>query len=132
MEEPAYISNVVSPEQYMGYRQRSFEDMEKTRPIIREANGEYEGIVGRGYGVIEAVDTEGAEIVLATSGAMTSTARVAIASLRAKGVAAGLLKMKALRPFPREEVREALKACRRWRCSTGTSPSATGASGARS
>ena len=39
---------------------------------------------------------------------MTSTARVAVAAMRANGVAAGLLKLKALRPFPREEVREAL------------------------
>ena len=50
-----------------------------------------------------------AEIVLVTSGAMTSTARVAIESLRDKGYKAGLLKMKAFRPFPTEEVQEALK-----------------------
>ena len=40
---------------------------------------------------------------------MTSTARVAIGSLREKGLKAGLLKMKAFRPFPTEEVREVLK-----------------------
>ena len=58
--------------------------MERARPVIEQANKEYKEIVGRGYGVIEAVDTEDAEIVLATSGAMTSTARVAIASLQGK------------------------------------------------
>jgi len=109
IEDPAFISSVVSPEQYMGYRERSFADMEKTRPIIREANREYQEIVGRGYGVVEPVDTDDADIVLVTSGAMTSTARVAIASLRAKGHKAGLLKIKAFRPFPTEEVQEALK-----------------------
>ena len=41
-DAPAYISNVVNPEQYMGYRQRSFEDMDATRPIIREVNEDYE------------------------------------------------------------------------------------------
>jgi pyruvate/2-oxoacid:ferredoxin oxidoreductase alpha subunit len=109
IEEPAYIANVVSPEQYMGYRQNSFEDMEKTRPVIREVNREYKEIIGRGYDAVEAVDTEGAEIVLATSGAMTSTARVAVWALRDKGYKVGLLKMKAFRPFPTEEVQEALK-----------------------
>ena len=108
-EDPAYVANVVNPEQYMAYRQRSFEDMERARPVIREVNREYKEIVGRGYGMVEAVNTEGAEIVLATSGAMTSTARVAIESLREKGVKAGLLKMKGFRPFPTEEVQEALK-----------------------
>ena len=109
IEDPAYVNNVVNPEQYMGYRQRSFEDMEKTRPIIREVNERYQRIIGRGYGVVEPLNCDGAEIVLVTSGAMTSTARVAIDSLREKGLAAGLLKLKAFRPFPTEEVQEVLK-----------------------
>ena len=109
IEDPAYVNNVVNPEQYMGYRQRSFEDMEKTRPIIREVNERYQRIIGRGYGVVEPLNCDGAEIVLVTSGAMTSTARVAIESLREKGLAAGLLKLKAFRPFPTEEVQEVLK-----------------------
>jgi pyruvate/2-oxoacid:ferredoxin oxidoreductase alpha subunit len=108
-EDPAYIANVVNPEQYMGYRQRSFEDMEKTRSVIKEANEEYQRIIGRGYDVVEAVSTADAEIVLVTSGAMTSTARVAIQSLRDNGLRVGLLKMKAFRPFPTQEVQEILK-----------------------
>ena len=50
-----------------------------------------------------------AEIVLVTSGAMTSTARVAVQSLREKGVRAGLLKIKTFRPFPWQEVQEVLR-----------------------
>jgi pyruvate/2-oxoacid:ferredoxin oxidoreductase alpha subunit len=108
-EDPAYIANVVNPEQYMGYRQRSFEDMEATRSVIKTANEEYQRIIGRGYDVVETVSTDDAEIVLVTSGAMTSTARVAIQSLRDKGLRVGLLKMKAFRPFPTQEVQNALK-----------------------
>lgn len=107
--DPAYVTNdVVNGEHYMEFKQTSFEDMEKTRPVIEGVNREYEEAFGRGYGVIETVDTDDAEIVLATSGAMTSTARTAVASLRSKGVKAGLLKLKAFRPFPTEEVRAAL------------------------
>ena len=109
IHNPAYLSNVVSPEQFMQYRQRSFEDMEKAKPMIREIDQDYRQVFGRGYGMVEAVDTDGAEIVLVTSGAMTSTARVAIQSLRNKGYKAGLLKIKAFRPFPWQEVQEVLK-----------------------
>ncbi len=108
-DDPAYVANVVNPTQYMVYRQRSFEDMERSRPVIREVDEEYRKLLGRGYGVVEAVRTEDAEVVLVTSGAMTSTARVAIEALRDRGVKAGLLKMKALRPFPTAEVQELLK-----------------------
>jgi pyruvate/2-oxoacid:ferredoxin oxidoreductase alpha subunit len=109
IQNPAYLANVVSPSQFMQYRQRSFDDMEKARQVIEETDREYRKIVGRGYGLVEAVGTEDAEIVLVTSGAMTSTARVAIQSLRDKGCRAGLLKIKAFRPFPTREVQEILK-----------------------
>lgn len=109
IHNPAYIANVVSADQYMQYRQRTFEDMEKAKPIIKEADREYRKIVGRGYDMVEALDTDNADIVLVTSGAMTSTARMAIQSLRDKGYKAGLLKMKTFRPFPTKEVQEVLK-----------------------
>jgi pyruvate/2-oxoacid:ferredoxin oxidoreductase alpha subunit len=109
VKNPAYVGNVVSPEAYMVFRQRSFDDMEKTRSVIKRVNEEYKQVMGRGYDEIEAVNTEGADIVLVTSGAMTSTARVAIQSLRERGIKAGLLKMKAFRPFPTREVQAVLK-----------------------
>jgi pyruvate/2-oxoacid:ferredoxin oxidoreductase alpha subunit len=109
IHNPAYIANVINADQYMQYRQRIFEDMEKAKPLIKEVDREYRKIFGRGYDMIETVNTDDAEIVLVTSGAMTSTARMAIQSLRDKGYKAGLLKMKAFRPFPTAEVQEALK-----------------------
>jgi len=109
IEDPAYVANVVSPEQYMQFRQTSYEDMETAKGVIRQVNKEYGEIFGRSYGPIETVNIDDAEIVLVTSGAMTSTSRVAIQSLRDKGVKAGLLKMKVLRPFPTQEVQDALK-----------------------
>jgi pyruvate/2-oxoacid:ferredoxin oxidoreductase alpha subunit len=107
-ENPAYISNVVSPAQFRRFRQRSFEDMEKARPLIRDIDEDYRRQFGRGYGLVEAVAAADAEVVLVTSGAMTGTARVAVRALRERGVRAGLLKIKAFRPFPGEEVRTAL------------------------
>ena len=109
IHNPAYVSNVVSPIQFMRYRQKSFEDMEKAKSLIREIDQDYGQVFGRGYGMIEAVDTVDAEIVLVTSGAMTGTARVAVQSLRDKGVRAGLLKIKTFRPFPWQEVQEVLR-----------------------
>ena len=83
--------------------------MEKARPLIQAVDEEYRQRFGRGYGLVEAVETGEAEIVLVTSGAMTGTARVAVQALRDRGVRVGLLKIKAFRPFPREEVQAALQ-----------------------
>jgi pyruvate/2-oxoacid:ferredoxin oxidoreductase alpha subunit len=107
-EDPAYVISVVNPPEYFRLRQNSFIDMELSRPVIAAADREYMELTGRGYGVIETTNTADAEVVLVTSGAMTSTARVAIESLRQKGCKAGLLKIKGFRPFPTSEIRQAL------------------------
>mgnify|MGYP000892592145 FL=1 len=62
----------------------------------------------RRYGAVEAVRCEDAEIVLVTSGTVTSTARSVIEDLRGRGEKAGLLKIKLFRPFPVDDVRRAL------------------------
>jgi pyruvate/2-oxoacid:ferredoxin oxidoreductase alpha subunit len=105
---PSLVAGVVDASRYFQFRQRSFGDMEKAKIVIKDADEEYKEAFGRGYGLIEAVDVQDAEVVLVTSASITSTARVALESLRKKGHRAGLLKIKTFRPFPAEEVQEVL------------------------
>lgn len=109
VNKPTFVASVVNAEQYSHFRQKTYDAMEMARDTIREVNDEYKARTGRGYGPVESVNTENAEIVLVTSGSITSTARVALQSLREKGHRVGLLKIRAFRPFPVEEVQEALK-----------------------
>jgi pyruvate/2-oxoacid:ferredoxin oxidoreductase alpha subunit len=110
LNDPAFVSNVVtSGAQFLPFREKAFTDMEKAKEIIREIDGEYRAQFGRGYGMVEAVQTKDAQLVLVTSGSMTSTARMAIDGLRMKGFRVGLLKIKAFRPFPSKEVEGALQ-----------------------
>jgi pyruvate/2-oxoacid:ferredoxin oxidoreductase alpha subunit len=111
VENPAFVSNVVtSSSQFLPFREASFADMEKAKTIISEVDREFEEQFGRGYGMVEAVHTEDAQLVLVTSGSMTGTARMAIDSLRKGGLKIGLLKIKAFRPFPSKEVESALQS----------------------
>jgi pyruvate/2-oxoacid:ferredoxin oxidoreductase alpha subunit len=111
VENPAFVSNVVtSSSQFLPFREASFADMEKAKTIISEVDRKFEEQFGRGYGMVEAVHTEDAQLVLVTSGSMTSTARMAIDSLRKGGLKIGLLKIKAFRPFPSKEVESALQS----------------------
>ena len=64
--------------------------------------------MGRSYGLVEEYRMDDAEVVLVTSGTITSTARDVIDSLREEGQRIGLLKMRVFRPFPIERVRNAL------------------------
>lgn len=77
---------------------------------IKEADVEYKKLFERTYGgLVEQYCCEDADVILVTLGSVTGTARIVVDSLRAKGEKVGLLKLRCLRPFPREEVVDILK-----------------------
>jgi pyruvate ferredoxin oxidoreductase alpha subunit len=61
----------------------------------------------------EQYNWDGADTVLVTSGAVTSTARFVADELGGEGIQVGLLKIKMFRPFPVEEIREILRGSRK-------------------
>ncbi len=63
--------------------------------------------LGRPNDIVEMIDADDAEIVLLTSGSMTSTARVAVKQLRERGEKVGICKIRMFRPFPFDALREA-------------------------
>jgi pyruvate/2-oxoacid:ferredoxin oxidoreductase alpha subunit len=112
-KERSYVANVVNAEQYSHFRQLRSEDMERAKAVAAAVDEEYANAFGRGYGLIEAVATDDAEVVMVTSGSITGTARAAVESLRKQGERVGLLKTRAFRPFPTREIQEALRGVRK-------------------
>jgi pyruvate/2-oxoacid:ferredoxin oxidoreductase alpha subunit len=82
--------------------------MNSVKEIADRVDHEFREEFGRGYGMIEPVMLEDAEIVIVTAGSITSTARLAIKTLREQGHRVGLLKIRLFRPFPVEEIQHAL------------------------
>ncbi len=71
---------------------------------------EYQEIFGRGYGgLIETHMVEDAEVLIVAMGSLASTSRYAVDLLREQGKKVGLVKLRTYRPFPVEELVEALK-----------------------
>jgi pyruvate/2-oxoacid:ferredoxin oxidoreductase alpha subunit len=89
------------------------ESMEKAKVVFRSLVDEFESVFGRRYAPIEPYLTEDAEVLLATVGTITGTARAFVDVARKDGKKVGLLKMKMFRPFPEEEVRQRLKGSKR-------------------
>jgi pyruvate ferredoxin oxidoreductase alpha subunit len=77
--------------------------------VIKEAWADFEKVFGRKYKAVEQYRAEGARTLLLTLGAFGETAMAAVDSLRAKGQSVGLLKLRLWRPFPFEELREAVR-----------------------
>ena len=83
--------------------------MEQAKDIINEVSEEFYKLTGRKYNLFESYKLDDAEIGIVVLNSTAGTAKVAIDSLREKGIKAGLLKPRSFRPLPNLEISEALK-----------------------
>jgi pyruvate/2-oxoacid:ferredoxin oxidoreductase alpha subunit len=106
-ENPCAFGQLVPPGAYMKMRHNIAEAMEESLVCLREIQEEFYRIFQRRYDPVDAICCNDAEIILVTSGTITSTCRLVLQSLRDRGEKIGILKMKLFRPFPVAMVREA-------------------------
>ncbi|MDY6969492.1 MAG: thiamine pyrophosphate-dependent enzyme [Spirochaetota bacterium] len=85
----------------------------KAKSIIKEACKEFEEIFGRKYGLVDAYKVEDAEVVIVSMGCISAVARHLVNEYREKGIALGALKVRVFRPFPDEEIQEALSKAKK-------------------
>jgi pyruvate/2-oxoacid:ferredoxin oxidoreductase alpha subunit len=108
LDNPGYVMPTVNQKQFMEFKRLSQEAMELSLEVIEGIDREFAAVFGRGYGIIDSVNTEDADLVLVTTASITSTARIAVARLREKGLKIGLVKIRLFRPFPVQALRDVL------------------------
>jgi len=106
-ENPCAFGQLVPPGAYMKMRHNIAAAMDEALRCLNEIQEEFHAIFQRRYDAVEAICCDDAEIILVTSGTITSTCRLVLKSLRERGEKAGILKMKLFRPFPVALVRKA-------------------------
>lgn len=94
---------------YIEHKRQQAEAMIKVKDIALEVAAEFEKMTGRKYGLFETYKLEDADTALVIINSTAGTAKDAIDKLRAEGKKVGLLKIRLFRPFPREEIAQALK-----------------------
>ena len=94
---------------YMEAKRNQAEGMKNTVAVVKEIAKEFAGISGREYGLFEEYCMEDAERAVVMIGSAAGTTKDAIDALRAKGEKVGLIKIRLYRPFPADEIAEALK-----------------------
>ena len=96
------------PDYYLEHKRSQLEGMIHAPEVIRQVGKEYGELTGRYYSMIEEYRMEDAEYAIVVMSATAGTVKDVIDQLREEGVAAGLLKVRAFRPFPAEEVARSL------------------------
>jgi pyruvate ferredoxin oxidoreductase alpha subunit len=110
---PNAFNQLVTPAAYMEMRYSTQLAMEEALSRYSRIEAEFQAVFHRDYGPVEAIDCQDAEIILVTTGTVTSTARQVLADLRAGGENVGLFKLKLFRPFPVDLIRRYLGAARK-------------------
>jgi pyruvate ferredoxin oxidoreductase alpha subunit/phenylglyoxylate dehydrogenase alpha subunit len=104
-KEPMSVDPLTPGDLLTEYRFRHVVAMEKAKAVIDRVDQEFQSLFKRGYGgQVEAYCAEDADLLLVTMGSPSGTAKVAVDMARAQGIGVGLLKIRALRPFPSERV----------------------------
>ena len=112
IDKPITIGAIDLQNYYFEHR-RSVEDgMEAAKRIIPQIYDEFAKTFGRKYDLIEKYKSDDAEFIIVALGSTAGTIRAVVDELRAKGVAAGLLKIRVFRPFPNNEIADALKGAK--------------------
>lgn len=108
-DKPITVGALDLTDYYFEHKRQQIEAMKDSKKVILEVAKEFGDKYGRLYDLFERYKMDGAEVAIVAMGSTAGTAKVVIDKLRSKGVKAGLLKPRVFRPFPKEEIAEALK-----------------------
>jgi pyruvate ferredoxin oxidoreductase alpha subunit len=103
---------VMEGDTYSYFRYHMHASSLRALEVLKDVSEEYSALFGRAYGPVDPYMMEDADYVLVMSNSFATLGRQVVTTLRSKGVAAGLLKLRMIRPFPAREVAESLKGRR--------------------
>ena len=110
LEKPKNLAFSAGPDTNSIFKYKEHIGILNAKSVIAEAEGKFEAIFGRKYtGLTENYKTEDADYILITLGSISGLVREIVDKLRKNGEKVGLLKIRYMRPFPNEEIAQAVK-----------------------
>ena len=111
-DEPLAVGPYDVTQYYMEHKKQQAEAMKHAKAAIQAQAERFEKLTGRKYGFFEEYRMEDAETALVLIGSTAGTAKAAVDVLRLEGKKVGLVKLRVFRPFPAEELAQALSHCK--------------------
>lgn len=108
-KEPIAIGPLDLQAYLFEHKAQQAEAMKNAKKVIKEVAKEFEKWTGRKYEFFEKYKLDDAEIAIVCMNSTAGTTKAVVDELREKGIKAGLLKLRMFRPFPAEEIAEALQ-----------------------
>lgn len=90
------------------HKRQQAQAMMNAKKVIMEVSAEFEKLTGRKYVLFEEYRTEDADVCMVILNSTAGTAKYVADSMRQQGKKVGVIKLRVFRPFPVEELTEAL------------------------
>lgn len=108
LANPKSYGPLILTDLFHEYKRAQHEVMMRVKDVVLEVAKDFEKLSGRKYGLFESYRMEDAEIALVILNSAAGTSKDVIDDFRARGIKAGLVKPRLFRPFPYEEIAQAL------------------------
>ncbi|MEW6720974.1 MAG: thiamine pyrophosphate-dependent enzyme [Thermodesulfobacteriota bacterium] len=107
--KPVTIGPYMNDPDQINNKKQQADAMLRADGVVKKVFAEYAALSGRRYDPLELYRMEDAEAALFILNSAAETAKEAVDALRKEGLKVGLVRPNVIRPFPLEEVREAMK-----------------------
>jgi len=107
-DTPISIGPLDLQDFYFEHKVQQMEAMKGTLKAIKAVDKEFEKIIGRKLEYVYPYKMADAEVAVMGLGSAMGTVREVVDELRAEGVKAGMVKMRLFRPFPVEDLKNAI------------------------
>ncbi len=104
----AHGAAVLEGATYSYFRYQLHHAVKQALTVHAEAAEDFQRLFGRRYGPLECYRTEDAEVVLVMAGSFATKGKAAIEAARRRGMPAGLVRLRMVRPLPRAALAEVL------------------------
>lgn len=123
--KPVTYGSQTEEDWHFEHKAQLHHDLMKSEAVIEEVFAEFAKLTGRKYSLVEKYDMDDAEVAIVALGTTVESARIAAAEARKQGIKAGVVSIRALRPFPYKQVADALKNCKAIAMLDRSSPAGT-------
>jgi len=107
-KEPIAVGPLDVQSYLFEHKYQQAEAMRNAKKVILEVAKDFEKMTGRKYSFFEEYRMEDAEIAVVCMNSTAGTTKTVVDELREKEIKAGMVKVRVFRPFPAEEIAEAL------------------------
>ncbi len=108
-DKPVTMGDFAPPIIYPEAKWAQEVNLRASKEVILKCWKEFGKLFGRHYSPVERYHSEEAKVLLLTMGSFSETAMTAIDKMRGEGREVGLVRLRLWRPFPFEEIRQAVK-----------------------